>query len=781
MNCPKCNAPIKQGAKFCGSCGFQIPRSDDQSKCKKCGNQLKPSAKFCGVCGTIVQLQSKITDSGSVCKKCGSPLKPNAKFCGNCAAPVQTDEISRGNPAKEDNKKTISKVGHRIAWNIQQGEVALRINETEFMQYDDATGIIINDGIYSVLKANGEVLSEIKSGIYDFIEKKELDHRLNERVGGAPGLIRRGFRFFTNLILGRRVKDQIEEQNSSRSENQVTFNRVVDDLKKGKVFSVTMILEKNFPLVFEFDNIQTKFLDSKVAVHAFFRITDYNKFATYYLTDKSLISFEMIRAELHDIVRSAVANIMANYEQDNVQLPETEQKEIFNAIINISPEILNGISIEKIVTVSSSNEDLERLRSLSRELYLSEKELDHQRRLADFRNRMTLQVNAQRLNDARTENDFNRALNEINKDGILNQDDFDRFLMVFSKEKLIRESKNEEEIEAAMHEIRKTGLLREEDLEILQRTIEERREDHERNRIYSIDLMQLDHVADIDRKQLEWEYEIGDKRIQLELDRKRRVMQAEIGFTQLDIEQTTLRDDYGDTRRDKDHDFKVKEQKSQIEIDKEEMDAQIELLRKVSEVKAREKQLQHEQEIAARAQELEHQQTLRKIEKEKADKYQFMTPEQIMAANPDISPEVARAMSEATAKRYEAEALIAANSTTAKDVKENAANMQAFMEKQMLIQKELLESMMNTHSNVTGNLVQKEAEEKKKLEARLIRTEERMDDTQDKALNYTTKNNQIPGSNIIVDVQSVEKKECPKCKFLNDLEEKVCIECGTKF
>ena len=571
-------------------------------------------------------------------------------------------EQSKSKAGDSDPHKLLSKVGNRIFWEVQQGELGLRINESQFLQYDDATGIIINDGVHTILKSNGELVAEMNSGIYDFINKKELDTALNTRTGGASNVVRRGFRFFSNLILGTRVKDKMEEQRTSGSDRQTAFNRVVDDLKKGAVFSAAMVLERGFPLIFEFENIQTKFLDTKVALHAFFKVTGFSKFSSYYLTDKSLVSFDMVRAELSDIVKTSIANVLVDFEQENVQLPEDIQQKIFTVLKQIDADILNGISIDRIVTVTSNNEDLERLRGLSRELYLSEKELEYQGRLAEFRNRLTLQVNSQKLNDARNEVDFNLQMNEINKDGILTQDDFDKFLMVVSKEKLIRESKNEEEIEIALNDIRRTGLLREEDMQILVRSIEERKEDHDRDRIYSIELIQLDHVADIDRKQLEWEYEIGDKRIQLELDRKRRALEAQIGFTVLDIEQTTLKDNYSDTRRDKDFDFDIKKKKTQIEIDKEEMEAQLELLRKTSHIKQEQDDAIHKREAElidkANAQELAVEQKKMETVLAKLEKSKDLTPEQLMAiaANENLSPEASKAFAESFSAKFNSDA-----------------------------------------------------------------------------------------------------------------------------
>jgi len=71
--CPKCQAQVAAGAKFCGSCGTPMPQA---ATCPKCQAQLAPGAKFCSSCGTPL--------GAATCPKCQAQLAPGAKFCGNC-------------------------------------------------------------------------------------------------------------------------------------------------------------------------------------------------------------------------------------------------------------------------------------------------------------------------------------------------------------------------------------------------------------------------------------------------------------------------------------------------------------------------------------------------------------------------------------------------------------------------------------------------------------------------------------------------------------------------
>jgi membrane protease subunit (stomatin/prohibitin family) len=74
--CPRCQAPVPAGMKFCANCGAPAAAP---SVCPKCQSPVAPGMKFCGNCG-----QSLVAASATTCPKCNSPVAPGAKFCGNC-------------------------------------------------------------------------------------------------------------------------------------------------------------------------------------------------------------------------------------------------------------------------------------------------------------------------------------------------------------------------------------------------------------------------------------------------------------------------------------------------------------------------------------------------------------------------------------------------------------------------------------------------------------------------------------------------------------------------
>lgn len=72
MRCPKCQAEVPEGHKFCGSCGSRLGLA-----CPQCGADNPPANQFCGACGKPLPW---------ACSSCGAENPPANKFCGKCGA-----------------------------------------------------------------------------------------------------------------------------------------------------------------------------------------------------------------------------------------------------------------------------------------------------------------------------------------------------------------------------------------------------------------------------------------------------------------------------------------------------------------------------------------------------------------------------------------------------------------------------------------------------------------------------------------------------------------------
>ncbi len=100
-NCPKCNAAIVPGNKFCVECGENLSTVSGNVEaltCPQCKRKLPPGNHFCIQCGQSVEVSQAIVDNVPLrCSKCQIELKATDVYCPNCAEPTNfiTSNLSR--------------------------------------------------------------------------------------------------------------------------------------------------------------------------------------------------------------------------------------------------------------------------------------------------------------------------------------------------------------------------------------------------------------------------------------------------------------------------------------------------------------------------------------------------------------------------------------------------------------------------------------------------------------------------------------------------------------
>lgn len=99
--CPKCQAQLEDGARFCDTCGAPIPApaspAADTVYCAHCGHQVSAENPFCENCGKPLEEKmfcpncgTQVTTSSAVCPNCSSAIY-DALFCPQCGSPSHPD------------------------------------------------------------------------------------------------------------------------------------------------------------------------------------------------------------------------------------------------------------------------------------------------------------------------------------------------------------------------------------------------------------------------------------------------------------------------------------------------------------------------------------------------------------------------------------------------------------------------------------------------------------------------------------------------------------------
>lgn len=712
-------------------------------KCQNCHSELLEGAKFCTTCGTPVPSAAP----AATCQACGAELLPDARFCTTCGAPTGKAPATGDQGPQEIPGGTLSTVKQRIFWNIQRGEIACHINEAEFIHYDSAQGLIVNDGTTAYIKANGKILAEIHGGVYDFVEPDELHKILESRHGGLPELFGKGWKFLINAILGRKVRERIEKGETDPGQ-QRSIDALIESLRHHETFSLQLKLDKSFSLVFGEGAvpgdeaftpmcIHARHLDLQVGVRALFRISDFPRFAAHFLVDQAVATTRSIAQALQPAVHNAVQAVLQDLELASTTLP-AGVAEAVAARLAASDE-LHGLTLERIAEIAVSNEDLDRLRALSRELYLSEQELDYLHRTNEFRNRLTAETNAQAVSEARSDLELFQGLQQVNKDRLLSEDELDKFYTVLSREKRIRDARSEEEVEAAMAEIAKTGLLREEDIENLRSDIAERRY----RRGESLRLMQLKDEIEFEKARTAGEGEIEMERLRRSLD-----------LQEVALSGQRKADAYADERRAKEREMAQADRRAEMELDNAEMDAQLERLRRI-------KEMQHED----RKLEQSHKVEMERLRQEALEKQAKLTPEQLMAiaASENLDSAAATKFAESFSAGKEADQI-------RKDAEARLADERRHQEMMM----EMMRQMQQMATTMSGHIVQHKDEQRDEYRQRLERQEERIDRTQENALEYATRNNIREAKT----EPQAAGRICPSCGTVVAPGIRFCAHCG---
>ncbi len=677
-SCPSCGKKVKDEAKFCTGCGYKFESSAGSAPtasantCPSCGNALKAGAKFCNKCGSKVESASSATTTAT---------EPIANSASNGEAPAQAG-------------KDFSLLGQFIHWNILPGQIAVKIDANDIAAYGKVRGVNIQDGVKALFFFQGKLIAELESGTYDFKSlgageftkervvteepvKKETPEPKLEKIEAKKKSFGSFFSNITSFFRGG---------HRQRAQNAGLTVRI-----PASIPPVAIVLVRNveFPMLFDFKGVSATDLKVDIGLHVLCKISDINAFYKNQLLDNRFVCLENVSKTLEPLFQNCVNSVISKISADSISNNESVKSDILASVKQSVSGIYPYIEITQIINLTSVQKELDGIRRLREELYVSELELAETTKRNEFLNRMNSETNQQALREARSQVDFEQAMIKIDEDHQLNEDERSRFALMLAAQQKLREAKSEDEVQAALQEFKKSGLLRDEEINNLQHEIKQRADVRDLADSQIIALATMQNKMELDKQQLDWEISIGNKRIENQIERQR------------------MQDSYADERQRVQDEHSDERRRSQIQLDKEEQLNQLELLRQAQAIRNEREDLEHKRQMETDRLKMEADKQVLDADVEKNRIYQNMSAEQIMAANPNISKEAAAAMAE----KFKAEAAAVANDKTSDILQQQNAQMMAFMSQQMAAVREMSMSMSGAQNAANEKLLQTKDDE----------------------------------------------------------------------
>lgn len=506
------------------------------------------------------------------CPKCGYPVLPKFTKCPHCGESL----IKEDNNTNLHDTNDFSIVNGRAIWNVQKGEIAHLIKETELINTDGLKGVIVQEGCSAIVFMNGIITSIMQADVYTFSEnetspsarpgdvniaKTENQTALSKGFLSEASALGRGI---SKFIFGKK-KEEKTEQHVKRVERTKEKINKLPDLKTCRIYIVSNRL---FNLFFDLQVdeegnydfapfvIATKTVDAKIALSLQMQVTNMNEFVGNYLTDQQSVSTVLFQQQLRTCVKNTLTQLLRNLDYQQDGLPEPIVNNLKNRIKSACNEQLYGIEVNKVLDITDESEDFNRFRSAEHDLFVNEKELDYLTRSNEFRNRLEQEKNKQEANQAANAESLRQTLQSINKDKLLSEDEMEQFVMMMDSQKRLREAKTKQEEYEALSDMKKSRLVKEEDIAALENVLAQNKV----SRDSIVDLMRAQAEQDLALNKQIAEFKLSDNKKDHDIanELKDALHKGKLASTQLDTKR--IIDAYQDERRKKEDDYTFAQQ-----------------------------------------------------------------------------------------------------------------------------------------------------------------------------------------------------------------------------
>ena len=612
MKCPKCgNSNIKAGQKFCTNCGQPLS-AGSQSEAQPASNvgdkgfidNLTHPGTFLsrGTQGVQAQVRRERLQR----------LQQQAQELGmDVSRPQNNDQTNGQQPQASEPQPQVSEpqqrrlivdtdsvegvniVSGRAIWNIQKGEIARLITETEFAAADNLKGVIIQEGCMAMVYIDGQLVSMMPAGVYTFPAKTETEIRLERRENeidqqqdelerqrrelekeedekaranaqsfasrGVFGEIAAFGRGVMNFLFGKKKNEKPEQRNTRMQRTvqklkmlpapkicrvYIASNRIINML-----FGATMDAEGNFS--FAPMTIPTKLVDVNIGVTMQLQISNMQQLVQNYLADRSRLTVADIQQELQPGVKAQLTQMLRNldYQANGLAIVNNLKVRLQTAC----NERMQGIEVVRVLDITDQSSDFDRFRAVERELFASEKELGFLQRTNEFRSRLEQEQNRRQIDQVQNVEQLRQSLQAINKDKLLSEDEMEQFVTLLASQKRIREAnlqKDEviakEEIREALIDMKKSGLVKDDELAALENTLAQGNISREN----VTDIMRVQAEQKLEMERLIAEFSLSDSRLDHDMANALRQAQHQGNLTAAQLETKRLMDAYNDERNE---------------------------------------------------------------------------------------------------------------------------------------------------------------------------------------------------------------------------------------
>ena len=810
--CSKCGNPLKPGQKFCMKCGTPVASAPKQTPSNDKGwftdgvravaNAVTGGALNRDIAREQQQAvrQQERADQGII-----EEAQQGLQAAERAQLNAEREAEQARNRRNQEAIDGVDVVRGRAIWSIQPGQIARKISERELEEIEKLKGIIVQEGCQAIIFANGELVATLSAGAYQFfksveeekaaikaaIEKaeKELDEKERKareqrrqqeptfRELGIVGEIGRAGRWVGRLIFGEK-KDEKKEKIERR---KLDYARILSQATQAPILSVYIVSERHITMTFagskEADGhlaftpytIPTKIVDVNVGVSLQLRINDIHQFATNYLADKNIATTMQFEQMLAPSIENTLRQMLRNLDYQTSGLPEPVQNNLKIRILQTINEQLFGIQCERVLQITDSSADFERFRAVERELYCSEQELGYLQRTGEFRNRLAQETNKQTIDKATSEEELRYALQQLNRDQLLHDDEMEQFVLLLNAQKRLREAKSQEEEYEALIDIKKSRLVKDDEMAALQDALAHNKIDRDS----VTEIMRIQHQQSVDDARLHAQWALDDQKQDHDWEREDLQRRRNWGIEDEERERewmheeqeynrqwgrTQQEDEYAWQKRIRETDFEWQNQERQREADWQQRQREHELSRqdkfddvdvlgRKADIAMRNMQAMKEAELR----ELQEQNRSREaIEINRDNVEANMTAEQLMAKRAaELSGEGQVAFAQALGSGKENE-LLQKQQQEQKELYQQMLQMQQQQGGQS--QEMMLKMAQMMQQGMVGIGQQQQAFQQQRFDDQRQRADEyrqdahrqqdRMDHTLDQSLNYTTRAHQ---------------------------------------